>query len=114
MLPNSSRVGGGYTKRILREAMKGVAPQRTLTDKLKLGFHPPQTEWFNDSMRKWVLEIATDRTFVESTLFNGKKIRDNIINFNDNKLHDMKKWDSIGGFFGPVCVTWWCQNSNYN
>ena len=113
-LPNSSKVGGGYTKRILREAMKGVAPQRTLTDKLKLGFHPPQTEWFNDSMRKWVLEIATDRTFVESTLFNGKKIRDNIINFNDNKLHDMKKWDSIGGFFGPVCVTWWRQNSNYN
>jgi asparagine synthase (glutamine-hydrolysing) len=114
-LPNSSRVGGGFTKRILREAMKGVVPQRILTDKLKLGFHPPQIEWFNDSdlMREWMKEIMTDKTFTESTIFDADKLKKDIVNYNKDSINDINKTNYIERLYGPICTTWW-MNNNYS
>src|SRR5690606_1095090 len=45
-LPEASKVGGGWTKRILREAMKGILPESIRTRKLKIGFNSPLPEWF--------------------------------------------------------------------
>jgi len=111
-LPNASKVGGGFTKRILREAMKGVVPQRILKDKLKLGFHPPQIEWFNNSnsMREWMMEIVADKTFTESTIFDADKIKYDIVNYNKDSVKDIRKNNYIEGLYGPICTTWWINN----
>jgi asparagine synthase (glutamine-hydrolysing) len=113
-LPNKSRVGDGYTKRILRESMKGIVPDRILQDKQKIGFHPPQIDWFKGSMYKWMKDIVNDRSFIESSFFDGKKLQKKFNDYDPKKIDDKKKWNHIGDFYGPVCVTWWCQNSNYN
>lgn len=109
-LPNESRVGGGYTKRILRESMSGIVPKQVLKNKVKMGFHPPQIDWFSGSMREWMLEIATDKSFIESTFFDGKKFKDSIVDFDSKKIHNLEQWNHIGDFYGPICVTWWMQN----
>ena len=44
-LPISSKIGGGYTKRILRDALKDIAPQTILTRKDKVGWNAPLHEW---------------------------------------------------------------------
>ena len=41
-LPDESKIGGGYTKRVLREAMRGLMPEPTRARTTKIGFGPPR------------------------------------------------------------------------
>ena len=75
-LPESSKVGGGYTKRVLREAMRGILPESIRTRKLKLGFNSPLPEWFSGELRDWLLATLEEKTFLESDLWRGREVRD--------------------------------------
>ena len=74
-LPEESKVGGGFTKRVLREAMRGVMPEALRTRKGKIGFNSPLPNWFNGPLREWVLEQVNHPDFLRSNLWNGPAIR---------------------------------------
>jgi len=44
-LPKESKVGNGFTKLILRDAMKGILPEKIRTRKLKIGLAAPKKDW---------------------------------------------------------------------
>jgi asparagine synthase (glutamine-hydrolysing) len=46
-LPSSYKIRHGYTKWILRKAMKGILPDEITKNKRKTGFEPPQKLWMN-------------------------------------------------------------------
>ena len=76
-LPTPSKIGGGYTKRILREAMRGVLPEviRTRTD--KIGFRNPVVDWIRDArVKTFVLDSVNSEGFLRSEIWNGPKLRD--------------------------------------
>jgi len=50
-LPMSAKIGNGWTKLILREAMKGILPEKVRKRKSKLGFPAPN--------KKWALELIS-------------------------------------------------------
>lgn len=75
-LPATAVAGGGYTKRILREAMRGVLPEKIRTRKGKIGFSSPMADWFNGKVGDWVMSEVNSKAFADSTLWNGKVIRD--------------------------------------
>jgi len=54
-LPDSWRVRGFTTKRVLRLAMRRLLPARILR-RPKIGFRVPVNEWFRTSMRDYLLE----------------------------------------------------------
>ena len=74
-LPLSSRIGGGYTKRILRNAMRGLVPDEILDNRLKMGFNAPFKEWMSEELRDWVMDISGSQTFLTSPLFDGARLR---------------------------------------
>ena len=73
-LPSSAKIGGGYTKRILRDAMKNLVPDSVLHRKDKRGFSSPPN-WYEKSMKPYLLDSMSSADFLESDIFNGKKIR---------------------------------------
>jgi asparagine synthase (glutamine-hydrolysing) len=75
-LPDESKVGGGYSKRILREAMRGILPEKILTRTAKIGFQSPLQEWMNGALGDWALQRAQTKHFLESPIVNGPAIRD--------------------------------------
>ena len=56
-LPLSSKVGGGYNKLILREAMKNRMPESLRKRRLKIGISSPIQVWLNGPLREWALDI---------------------------------------------------------
>ncbi|MEO6110255.1 MAG: asparagine synthase (glutamine-hydrolyzing) [Nitrospiraceae bacterium] len=52
-LPSSLRLSGGWTKRILREALRGILPERIRTRRSKLGFSTPEPEWLAGPLSTW-------------------------------------------------------------
>lgn len=53
-LPWTSKVGGGYTKRIFRDAMKGILPEEIRTRRDKIGWNAPLHEWLRGKLKKEV------------------------------------------------------------
>jgi asparagine synthase (glutamine-hydrolysing) len=75
-LPEKSKIGGGFSKRVLREAMRGIMPEALRTRKSKIGFSSPLPDWFRGPLRTWLLQQVNDQDFISSDVWNGPAIRD--------------------------------------
>lgn len=73
-LPATEKVGGGYTKRILRDAMRGVIPESIRTRTAKLGFSSPTEEWLGRGLSSILLDTARSRAFLEAPFWSGRTI----------------------------------------
>lgn len=58
-LPLSSKVGNGYNKLILREAMKNRMPESLRSRRLKIGISSPVQVWLNGPLRTMALDILS-------------------------------------------------------
>src|SRR3954471_20479254 len=72
-LPDDWKLSGWTTKRILREAMKGVLPESILT-RPKLGFPVPFAGWTRGSWNGVVRDVLLDRRARERGLTDPKAI----------------------------------------
>ena len=58
------KIKDGMTKHILREAMKGLLPEKIRMRKDKIGFSTPSGEWFRkDIFRKFINELLNSESF---------------------------------------------------
>lgn len=73
-LPSHTKIGSGFTKRILRDAMKNLVPKSVLLRKDKRGFNSPEN-WYGKNLSKYILDNINSSTFLNSNIFNGKKIK---------------------------------------
>jgi asparagine synthase (glutamine-hydrolysing) len=78
-LPESSILGQGVTKRILREAMRGVLPEPVRTRNLKVPYKSPLTEWWRGPLKELVLDTVSSRHFLESDIWNGERVREHVM-----------------------------------
>ncbi len=70
-LPDTSRNGGGLSKRVLRIAMQGVMPDAIRLRKIKVGFISPMDHWARGALKSWLLDVSTSRSFLESPVWDG-------------------------------------------
>ncbi|MCX6762594.1 MAG: asparagine synthase (glutamine-hydrolyzing) [Candidatus Moranbacteria bacterium] len=110
-LPIESKVGGGYTKRVLREAMKGIVPDETRLDKIKIGFNAPIVDWFCGSLKDFMFEQMSKPKFINSKYFDGAKIKNDFDKFLGSSN---PKWDAAWKFWPPVHLIWWMDYNNVN
>lgn len=75
-LPDEAKMGHGYAKRILRDAMSGIVPDALRLRTNKIGFTSPMGQWLASGMRPLVQDTLTSTDFIGSNLFDGKAIRD--------------------------------------
>lgn len=74
-LPMKYKVGHGFTKLVLREAMKGIMPETIRTRKTKIGMAAPINDWFNGSLSEYILDEVSSQKFLNAPYWNGKKIK---------------------------------------
>ncbi len=101
-LPTESKLGGGFTKRILRDAMKGYLPESIRTRTLKIGIGAPMVEWFSGPLKQYICDTVHSNTFLKSDYWNGAKI----VNFVDDK-YAQNNWDK-----GTCQKVWAILNAN--
>jgi asparagine synthase (glutamine-hydrolysing) len=74
-LPSDRKIGGGYTKRILRDAMKGILPEAIRRRTKKLGFPNLDEGWNSPRGHQFIRDIVSSNNFQISPLWNGARIR---------------------------------------
>ncbi len=77
-LPGESKLGNGYTKQVLREALRGILPEPIRTRTTKVGFGNPLFIWVMDALRPMILETVHSRMFLDSAIWNGQAIRTDV------------------------------------
>jgi asparagine synthase (glutamine-hydrolysing) len=83
-IPSSSKVRNGYTKAILRDAMKGFFPDEIRLLKRKIGFNSPMVEWIKGPLKEWLLDEMSGREFNSASLIDPSIIKQNLINIMEN------------------------------
>ena len=75
-LPGTSVLGGGFTKRILREAMRGRLPERIRTRSQKIPFKSPMSEWWKGPFLEFIRDTVSSNSFLSSDIWDGPGLRD--------------------------------------
>ena len=76
-LPTSSKIGNGYTKKILRDVMKNTLPEDIRTRTFKVGIGGPD-EWYTNQLKPMILDLFHSKEFIESQYWDGKEIVKNL------------------------------------
>ncbi len=75
-LPTDAKIGRGYTKRVLRDAMKDILPEAIRTRTYKQGLSAPMANWFNHHLNDFIQDEVRSQSFLSSSFWNGKLVSD--------------------------------------
>jgi asparagine synthase (glutamine-hydrolysing) len=79
-LPDSMKIHNAQTKFVLREAMRGILPERVRTRQDKTGFWMVQSEWLRQPNLKGILtELAGSSSLKARPYFNGAACGDDLV-----------------------------------
>jgi asparagine synthase (glutamine-hydrolysing) len=93
-LPASAKIGGGYTKRILRESMKGIVPDSIRLRRQKIGFNAPMIEWFNGGLVPLIEKVTQSHFWLNNPFFDGRELAQQILSRSRAKAWVMADWNS--------------------
>ncbi len=77
-IPMRSKIGGGYTKRIVRDALAPFMPIEITTRKSKLGFNSPIVDWMKNQMKPYFLDAINTDSFRTSSLIDAARVKKRI------------------------------------
>jgi asparagine synthase (glutamine-hydrolysing) len=69
-IPGKSKIRDGITKRLLRQAMKGILPEETRTRIKKTGWNAPAHVWFSGKGLVEIKDLVHSKTFKEHGVYN--------------------------------------------
>ncbi len=102
-LASSDKIRNGQTKWIMREALKGVLPEKISTRQDKIGFATPEENWLRNDLKDELLGCFSSKSFGERGYFNQEKINQLYARFLNNKFQDSQL------FWRSYCLEMWFQ-----
>jgi asparagine synthase (glutamine-hydrolysing) len=87
-LPWTSKVGGTYTKRIMRDALKGILPEQIRTRRDKIGWNAPLHEWFKGPLKNEIEKIIKKEVL-------PKKIKEAWLKFQKKSNPNFKESEKV-------------------
>ena len=94
-VPSSNYIKNGYTKVIMREAFKGILPEKIRMRKDKIGFSTPESDWFrNEKLQALLADVIQSDSFKQRGYFDVKQC--------NKELELLKKYNK----FSPEFWKW--------
>jgi asparagine synthase (glutamine-hydrolysing) len=94
-LNNSYKIRDGIGKWLLREAMKGILPEKIRGRKDKTGFNAPFDEWIRNDNKREIENLIEKKSYVNEEIYNKKKVREKFNEHLNGKNHYMFFWQFI-------------------
>ncbi len=101
-LPEESLVGDGFTKRVLREAVRGLVPESICSNSIKIGFNAPIVEWFLGPLREVILDTMRGKDFRQNGFFDGQRLAKQF-----EIWLNAPNWGDAWAFWPPIHFALW-------
>jgi asparagine synthase (glutamine-hydrolysing) len=102
-LQSSAIIDNGFTKIILRNAMKNIIPEKIRNRKDKIGFDTPEDVWFrSDRFKSFIYDMIDSESFKQRGYYDIGKIKSLYKSHLDNKINiskDIWKWINLELWF---------------
>jgi len=109
-IPSSSKIRNGYSKSIVRDAMKGFFPDEVRLLKKKTGFHTPFTDWLKGPLNEWVNDEMSSKDFSDSQFINPKEVSEFVNRVINNKNATFQDGEFAWNMLMPYV---WGKSLNY-
>jgi asparagine synthase (glutamine-hydrolysing) len=86
-----SKIRNGYTKSIIRDAIRPYVPDEIVNRKTKIGFNTPIVDWMKKEMCEYFLDIIHSTDFKTCALIDSKNVKKQVENVIYN--HHAKYFD---------------------
>lgn len=107
-LPPQAKLGKGYTKRILRDAMAGFMPDTIRLRRQKIGFNSPLAEWLNSGLGELYRQVMAHPLWMEAPWWDGPAERDRIMAKCSARNWSMSDWkDALESWTRINLVLWY-------
>lgn len=106
-LPAGSKIGEGYTKRILRDSMKDILPEKIRKRISKIGFNSPMIELFNESMAPFLQKIVNHPLWNESKFWDGKLWKEKVLDKTLSKSWTYEDWGETLNIWTLINIVLW-------
>jgi asparagine synthase (glutamine-hydrolysing) len=83
-LPWTSKIRGGFSKAIVRDALARYMPEQVAYRKTKIGFNSPIVDWMQGPLKPFMLDTIASQSFKECRLIDPKRVADSIRRVMDN------------------------------
>jgi asparagine synthase (glutamine-hydrolysing) len=93
-MPTRMKLRGRDTKWILREAMKGILPDKIL-NRSKMGFPVPIGNWFRGKFKRIVDEYILSERTLSRGIFEPNFVREIVAKHNAGENHDERLWSLV-------------------
>nr|WP_299381552.1 asparagine synthase (glutamine-hydrolyzing) [Allomuricauda sp.] len=108
-LPYSSKIGNGYTKRIVRDALDPFLPKEVTWRKSKIGFSSPIVDWMQNELSEWFMDVVNSDSFLQSELVsNPEQLRNRITQIVNKENHNFtaaqKCWSDLSPYIWEKAV----------
>lgn len=91
-LPWTSKVGGGFTKRVMRDALKGILPEEIRCRRDKIGWNAPLHEWLRGPLKFEIEQSLGSDRLPPRILAAWTQLQNSP---NPNFMHGQKVWDLL-------------------
>jgi asparagine synthase (glutamine-hydrolysing) len=83
-LPWTSKLRGGYSKAIVRDAMARYMPHEVAYRKTKIGFNSPVVDWMKGPLKAFMLDTISSQSFKESLIIDPINVANKVRNVISN------------------------------
>ncbi len=108
-IPWSSKIRNGYSKAIVRDAIKPFAPDDITYRKSKIGFNSPFSEWIKGPLKSWINDEINSQQFNHSEIINSELVRSKITAVQKNEsatyLDGENAWKAIMPYIWEKSLT---------
>ena len=73
-LPDDQKIRNGQTKWVMRQALKGILPEKILTRQDKIGFATPEETWMKDILSPQMKSVFCSKQFAGRPYFDQEKV----------------------------------------
>jgi asparagine synthase (glutamine-hydrolysing) len=77
-LPWKSKLRNGYTKAIVRDALKDIMPAEIVWRSTKIGFNTPIVDWMKNEWKEFLLDNIYSTNFENCSLIDKSKVRNQV------------------------------------
>ncbi len=98
-LPWQSKLHGGYSKAIVRDALSPYMPKEIAYRKTKIGFNTPIVEWMQGALKEYFEDVIASSEFINCEFINSKetaaKVKSVIYNENATFAEGEQAWSAL-------------------
>ncbi len=107
-LPIEAKIKGGVAKHVLREAMRGLVPEKILNRRTKMGFVTPEKQWMSTTLRPLMEEMLANPQTITRELIDLKGVEAQYRLLVDDRASAITARE----FFRLLCLDRWIKLFN--